>query len=322
VAKSVKLIKEAAKGGAGLVAFPETFIPAYPEWVWRLSAWDGPSGALYGRLLENSVVVPGDSTEALGRAARQAGVYVSMGVNERDAQGSTIYNTQLCFGPDGELLGKHRKLMPTGGERLVWGMGDGSTLDVYDTPFGRLGGLICWENYMPLARAAMYAKGIDVWVACTWDDDPVWVSTLQHIAKEGRVHVIGVNSVIRATDIPHDVPGYDEVWAGDDSWLSRGRSAIVGPRGDILAGPLVEQEGILYAEIDAAAARSSRHQFDAVGHYARPDVFRLTVNTEPRSAMEEARVDPNGQPAHEAAPAKRPAARRPAARPGRGRTGS
>ena len=219
VAKSVKLIKEAAKNGAGLIAFPETFIPTYPEWVWRLSPWDGPSGPLYGRLLENSVVVPSDTTDTLGRAARQAKAYVSMGVNEREANGSTIYNTQLYFAADGELIGRHRKLMPTGGERLVWGYGDGSTLEVYDTPFGRLGGLISWENYMPLARAAMYAKGIDVWVASTWDDDPTWVATLQHIAKEGRVHVIGVNSVIRATDVPKDVPGYDEVWKGDDSWM-------------------------------------------------------------------------------------------------------
>jgi nitrilase len=277
VSKVARLIQEAARNGAGLVAFPETFVPTYPEWVWRLPPWDGPTRVLYERLLDQSVVVPGPATEAIGAAARKAKTYVSVGVNEREPHGSTLYNTQLYFGPDGSLLGKHRKLMPTGGERLVWGMGDASTLSLFDTPFGRLGGLICWENYMPLARVAMYGAGIDVWVAATWDDDPVWVSTLQHIAKEGRVHVLGVNTVMRASDVPSTVPGYDEVWAGDDDWMSRGRSAIVGPRGEILAGPLVEEEGILYADLDLAYARSVRVEFDAVGHYSRPDVFQLTV---------------------------------------------
>jgi len=198
-------------------------------------------------------------------------------VNEREPHGSTLYNAQLYFGSDGSLLGKHRKLVPTGGERLVWGMGDASTLSVFDTPFGRLGGLICWENYMPLARVAMYAAGIDVWIAATWDDDPVWVSTLQHIAKEGRVYVLGPNTVIRASDVPTSVPGYEEVWAGDEDWMSRGRSVIVGPRGEILAGPLLEEEGILYADLDLAYARSVRVEFDAVGHFSRPDVFQLSV---------------------------------------------
>jgi uncharacterized protein (TIGR03086 family) len=168
--------------------------------------------------------------------------------------------------------------MATGGERLVWAGGDASTLEVYETPFGRIGGLICWENYMPLARAAMYAAGIDVWIAPTWDDDPVWVATLQHIAKEGRVFVLGVNTVIRASDVPHDVPGYKEVWAHDDGWMTRGRSAIVDPHGEILAGPLVDEEGILTAEIDVAQARAARMEFDPVGHYSRPDVFDLRVN--------------------------------------------
>jgi nitrilase len=281
LAKVGLLIQEAARNGAGLIAFPETFVPTYPEWVWRLAPWDGPTRALYGRLLDQSVVVPGPATEAIGAAARRAKAYVSIGVNEREPQGSTLYNAQLYFGPDGSLLGKHRKLIPTGGERLVWGMGDASTLSVFDTPFGRLGGLICWENYMPLARVAMYTAGIDVWVAATWDDDPVWVSTLQHIAKEGRVHVLGVNSVMRATDVPSTVPGYEEVWAGDDEWMSRGRSAIVGPRGEILAGPLVEEEGILYADLDVGYARSVRVEFDAVGHYSRPDVFQLSVHGGP-----------------------------------------
>ena len=282
VEKSVALIKEAAAAGAGLIVFPETFIPTYPDWVWRVPAWEGASGELYARLLENAVEIPGPVTEVLGRAAKQAKAYVSMGVNEREAAGGTIYNTQITFGPDGKVLGKHRKLMPTGGERLVWGMGDGSTLEVFDTPFGRLGGLTCWENYMPLARYAMYAKGVDVYVAPTWDNSDMWVATLRHIAKEGRLYVIGVAPLLRGSDVPDDVPGRNEVWGGEDDWMSRGFSTIVAPGGDILAGPLVEKEGILYAELDPATARSSRHQFDPVGHYSRPDVFRLVVDESAR----------------------------------------
>ncbi len=281
VEKSCRLIDEAAANGAGLIVFPETFIPTYPDWVWRAPAWDGASQPLFARLLENSVEVPSPATDAIGKAAKGAKAYVSMGVNEREPNGSTLYNTQVTFGPDGRIIGKHRKLMPTGGERLVWGMGDGSTLEVYETPFGRLGGLICWENYMPLARYAMYAKGVDIWAAPTWDQGDTWVATLRHIAKEGRVYVIGVTSVLRGSDIPDDVPGR-ELWGGEDDWMNKGYSCIVAPNGEVLAGPLVEEEGILYAEVDAAAARASRHEFDPVGHYSRPDVFRLQVDTEPK----------------------------------------
>jgi nitrilase len=282
VEKSARLIKEAAGEGAGLIVFPETFIPTYPDWVWRAPAWDGPSADLYALLLENAVEIPGPVTETLGKAAKQAKAFVSMGVNEREPGGGTIYNTQVTFGPDGNVLGKHRKLMPTGGERLVWGMGDGSMLQVYDTPFGRLGGLICWENYMPLARYSMYAKGVDVYVAPTWDNSDMWVATLRHIAKEGRLYVIGVAPLLRGSDVPDDVPGKAELWGGDDDWMSRGFSTIVAPGGEVLAGPLTEEEGILYAEIDPAKARASRHQFDPVGHYSRPDVFRLVVDESPK----------------------------------------
>ncbi len=278
VEKTCKLIVEAGNDGAGLVVFPETFIPTYPDWVWRAPAWDGPFSDLYRRLLENAVEVPGPATDAIGKAARQAKAHVSVGVNERDRNGGTIYNTQVTFGPDGKVLGKHRKLMPTGGERLVWGMGDGSTLMVYETPFGRLGGLTCWENYMPLARYAMYAKGVDVWVAPTWDQGDVWVATLRHIAKEGRVFVIGVAPLLRGSDVPEDVPGSGELWGGEDDWMNKGYSCIVSPEGELLAGPLVEEEGILYAELDTAQARASRYEFDPVGHYSRPDVFRLLVD--------------------------------------------
>jgi nitrilase len=276
VDKAVALIAEAAANGARLIVFSEAFVPTYPDWVWRVPPW---SDGWYGRLLANSVALPSPASDALARAARAAGAYVSIGVNERDPDGATLFNTQVYFGPDGSLIGKHRKLMPTGGERLVWGMGDGSTLSVFATPFGRLGGLTCWENYMPLARYAMYAQHIDIWCAPTWDNSDVWVPTLRHIAKEGRVYVVGVAPLLRGSDVPADLPGRDDIYGGDEDWMSRGFSTIVAPDGGILAGPLLEEEGILYAELDAATARESRVQFDPVGHYARPDVFHLVVDS-------------------------------------------
>jgi nitrilase len=286
VDKACTLIDKAASEGAGLIVFPETFVPAYPDWVWRTRPWSDGAAEWYARLFDQSVVVPGPVTDSLGEAARAAKAYVSIGVNERDAHGSTLYNTQLYFGPDGAFLGKHRKLMPTGGERLVWGMGDGSTLLVLDTPFGRLGGLTCWENYMPLARAAMYAQGIEIYCAPTWDNSDVWPLSMRHIAKEGRCFVIGVNFCMRASDVPADIPGRDEIYAGADDWMSRGNSIIVDPDGQVLAGPLVEEEGILVAELDVAKAHASRRQFDAVGHYNRPDVFQLRVDTRAKHAAD------------------------------------
>jgi nitrilase len=274
IEKMGRLAKEAAGNGAALAVFPEAFVPTYPDWVWRTTPW--ADDAWYARFADQSVEVPGPACDAIGAIAAELGIYLAAGVNER-ARG-TIYNTLLYFGPDGALLAKHRKLMPTGGERLVWGQGDGSTLSVIDTPFGRVGGLICWENYMPLARAAMYEQGVDVWLAPTWDNSDVWVPSMQHIAKEGRCYVVGVNTCLRGSDVPADLPGRDDLYGGDDDWMSRGNTVIVDPRGHVLAGPLTEQEGILYAEIDLDTVRSSRREFDVVGHYARADVFQLRVN--------------------------------------------
>jgi nitrilase len=285
VARCCDLVAEAAARGAELIVFPEAFVPAYPDWVWRTPVWSPTAGGCYARLYDQSVVVPGPETDRIGAAARRAGAHVAVGVNERDAHGGTLYNTLLYFGPDGAVLARHRKLMPTGGERTVWGSGDGSGLQVLDTPFGRLGGLLCWENYMPLARAALYAQGIDIWLAPTWDTSDVWPSTLRHIAKEGRVHVIGVAPLLRGSDVPADVPGRDALYGGDDDWLSRGLSTIVAPDGTVLAGPLVEEEGILTAHLDPAAGRLARQQFDPVGHYGRPDVFQLTVDTRARAQV-------------------------------------
>ncbi len=271
--KACALVKEAADHGAELVVFPESFIPTYPDWVWRAPAW-GDSEFL-DRLYANSVQVPGPVVDQLGQAAADAGAYVVMGVNEID--GGTLYNTLLYVGPDGRLLQRHRKLMPTGGERTVWGMGDGSELGVVRTPFGAVGGLICWENYMPLARAAIYAQGCDVYVAPTWDNSDSWIATLRHIAKEGRLFVIGVAPLLRGSDVPDDLRG--ETYGGSDDWMSRGYTTIVAPGGDIIVGPVLDREEIVYADLDVEGTRAQRRMFDPVGHYSRPDVFTLHVDT-------------------------------------------
>jgi nitrilase len=277
--KACALIKEAGTAGASLIVFPETFIPTYPDWVWRLPAWSDDE--YVGRLRAESVTVPSPTTERLGQAAAEAGAYVAMGVNELD--GGTLYNTLLYFSPDGEIVGRHRKLMPTGGERSVWGMGDGSTLDVVKTPFGVIGGLICWENYMPLARAAMYAQGVEIYLAPTWDNSDGWIATLRHIAKEGRCYVISVSPLLRGSDVPEQLRG--ETYGDESDWMSRGYGTIVEPGGEIIAGPHLEVEEIVYAEIDPAKIATHRHIFDPVGHYARPDVFHLSVDTTRRTSV-------------------------------------
>jgi nitrilase len=265
--------KDAVANGAALVAFPEGFVPGYPDWVWRTTPW--ADGNWYARWADQAVDIPGPACNALGEIAREHAVYLMIPVNERD--GGTIYNTMLYFAPDGALLAKHRKLVATGGERLAWGMGDGSTLSVIDTPFGRVGGLICWENYMPLARAAMYEQGVDILLCPTWDNSDVWVASMRHIAKEGRCYVLGITSCLRATDVPSSLPGRYDIYGGDDDWMSRGNTVIVDPHGKVLAGPISETDGTLYADIDLDVIRRSRREFDVVGHYARPDVFRLDV---------------------------------------------
>ncbi|MDQ4097822.1 MAG: carbon-nitrogen hydrolase family protein [Actinomycetota bacterium] len=283
--KAVQLIERASAGGAGFVVFPEAFVPGYPEWVWRLRPWEDRATVLQGRLFDQSVIIGSRATEVIASAARQAAVYVSIGVNERGERSTAMFSTQLLFAPDGTLLARHRKMVPTGAERLVWSMGDGSGLEVLATPLGRLGCLTSWENYMPLARAALFAQGVDLYLAPTWDSSDVWPATLRHIAKEGRVYVVGVNSILRGSNIPEDVPFRADLYGGEDDWLALGNSAIVGPEGDVLAGPLVREEGIVYADIDIQDARTARHQFDPFGHYARPDILRLFVDTQARSPV-------------------------------------
>jgi nitrilase len=292
VEKAVDLLHRAAAQGAGIVVLPEAFIPGTPFWIDSRPIWDGDE-AWYARLVDQAVVVPGPLTDTLGAAARDTGTYLVIGVQEREPYGATIYNTTLYFGPDGSLLGKHRKLMPTGSERTIWGMGDGSTLPVIDTPYGRLSGLTCWENYMPLARFYLYSQGVDIWVAPTLAPADGWVATMRHIAREGRCYVVGVNPCLRADQIPADFPDRDKVWSVEQhgEWVEQGNSVIVDPSGEILAGPARHEETILYADLDPAKVRAERRAFDPVGHYHRPDIFRLTVDTRPRPSVVIAEVD-------------------------------
>ncbi len=281
VAKTCELIAEAAENDVRLVVFPEAFIPAYPDWVWRIPPGNHQMHAdLYGELLEQSVTIPSRATEQLCRAAKKAGVYVVVGLNERNAEASnaSLYNTLLYIDAEGNLLGKHQKLVPTAPERMVWAQGDGSTLEVYDTSFGKLGGLICWENYMPLARYALYAWGVQLYLAPTWDRGEPWLSTLRHIAKEGRVYVVGCSIALRKDDIPNRFEFKARYYTEVGEWINKGDSAIVGPDGEFIAGPLHKDQGILYAELDPRQMRGPKWNLDVAGHYARPDVFRLTVN--------------------------------------------
>ena len=277
LARVKALAGEAARKGARLVLFPEAFVSAYPRGL--------DFGAVVGartesgrddfrRYWDSSVEVPGAAVESLAETARLHAIYLVIGVVERD--GGTLYCTVLFFGPDGAYLGKHRKVMPTASERLVWGFGDGSTLPVFDTPLGRLGAVICWENYLPLLRATMYAKGIQIYCAPTADPRDSWLASMQHIAVEGRCFVLACNQFNRRRDFPDDYPAR---FPGDaDAVINRGGSCIVDPFGTFLAGPYLEGEAILTAEIDPAQVVRGKFDLDVVGHYARPDIFQLRVD--------------------------------------------
>jgi nitrilase len=290
MAKAVASLREAAQAGARLIVFPEAFIPGYPAWIWRLR----PGGdmalteKLHSLLRANAVDLSRDDLAPLREAARQEKVAVVCGVHERDADfgGGTLYNTAVVIGPDGAVLNRHRKLMPTNPERMVWGRGDASGLKAVDTPCGRVGVMICWESYMPLARYALYAQGLDVYVAPTYDSGDRWIATMQHIAREGGCWVAGGGCAFRAKDIPDSVPGKAELFTKPDEWVNPGDSVIVAPGGKIVAGPLHEEFGILYADIDTERIGMARRSLDVVGHYSRPDVFQLQVNTERRGPVE------------------------------------
>ncbi|HEY1326762.1 MAG TPA: carbon-nitrogen hydrolase family protein [Casimicrobiaceae bacterium] len=284
VEKSVRLLREAAAGGAKLVVFPEAFITGYPKGMSYglvVGARDPVGRDEFRRYLDAAIEVPGEETRRLGEAAAACGTYVVMGVIEREL--GTCYCTALFFGPDGALLAKHRKLMPTALERMIWGFGDGSTLSVVDTPYGRVGAVICWENYMPMLRMAMYAKNVALYCAPTADDRDTWLPTMRHVALEGRCFVLTACQFLRKRDYPEGV----RVQLGDspDAVLMRGGSAIVDPLGRVLAGPHFEGETILFADLDLDEIARGKFDFDVAGHYARPDVFQLLVNEAPARAV-------------------------------------
>jgi len=286
---AVEAIAEVAAAGAVLAVFPETFIPGYPAWIWDLRPGGDYelSSEIHARLLDNSIDLSTDGLGPVQEAAARNAVVVVCGIHERDGSFSraTLYNTLVTIGADGTVLNRHRKLVPTNPERMVWGQGDASGLRVIDTAFGRLGGLICWENYMPLARYALYAEGVQVYVASTWDSGDAWLATMRHIASEGRCWVIGSGCALRASDVPRSFPSADTVFPESDNWLNPGDSIIVAPTGQIVAGPLHEAHDILYADIDASESASLHRTLDVVGHYGRPDIFTLTVDRSPRNPI-------------------------------------
>jgi nitrilase len=284
LAKARDLAADAARRGARIVLFPEAFVSAYPngaDFGARLGSRTPEGRDEFRRYFDSSVDVPGPAVDFLGQVARDHAIYLVIGVIERDI--GTLYCTVLFFAPDGAYLGKHRKLMPTAVERLVWGFGDGSTLPVYDTPHGRLGAVICWENYMPLLRMAMYAKNIQIWCAPTADGRATWLPSMQHVALEGRCFVLSCNQFTRRRDFPAD---FNLAQGSDpDTVVATGGSCIVDPLGRVLAGPLRDGEGILTAELDRDEITRGKYDFDVAGHYARPDVFRLHVNEAPQPAV-------------------------------------
>jgi len=285
LAKVARDLDEAADAGARLLVFPETYVPGYPEWIWGLRPGNDYdlSSRIHAQLLDNSVDLEADGLAAVREAAARRQVHVMIGVHEREGRfgRATLYNTLVMIGPDGAILNRHRKLVPTNPERMVWGQGDASGLRVVDTAIGRLGGLICWENYMPLPRYVLYTEGVEVYVASTWDSGDTWVSTMRHIAAEGRCWVLGSGCSMHTDDIPESFPERATVYA-EPRWLNPGDSVVVAPGGEIVAGPLHEQHGILYAEVDPTRAPSSHRTLDVTGHYSRPDIFDLRVDRSPQ----------------------------------------
>ena len=280
IEKTVRLIGESAAKGARLILFPEAFIPAYPRGLsfgYVVGSRTEAGRRDWQRYYEESLEVPGPGTERIGAAAAEAKAYVVVGVTERDPSNRSLYCSILYFGPDGALLGTHRKLKPTGSERLIWAEGDGSTLTTVDTPYGRMGGLICWENYMPLARVAMYRKNVRLYMAPTADSREGWQATMRHIALEGRCFVFSCNQYVEKGMYPSDLE-YGHELEGFPEVMCPGGSSIVDPYGEYLAGPLYGEEGILTVEIELESALRAAMDFDPNGHYTRPDIFQLQID--------------------------------------------
>lgn len=279
--RAVEIIEEAASDGIECLVFSEAWLTGYPILVWNNLPENGFGGLsdIYRRMFENSVDLSKDDLKPVCDAAREHGVVVVMTINERESEmsASTLYNTMVIIDATGKILNVHRKVMPTNPERMVWGFGDARGINVVETAVGRVGGLLCWENYMPLARAAVYAQNVEIYCAPTAAEGDVWHSAMRLIGREGSCFVVGVAPTVEKSDIPKDLPSYAE-YAGDDGWVAGGDGIICGPMGDILAGPMPKEKGFLTADIDVGQVREARRAFDVVGHYSRPDIFQLSVN--------------------------------------------
>ena len=284
LARVESLAAKAAEQGAQLVLFPEAFVGGYPKGLdfgARVGSRTAKGRDDFRRYFDAAIEVPGPAVERLSSLAGDLNIYLVVGVIERD--GGTLYCTVLFWAPDGSYLGKHRKLMPTAAERLVWGFGDGSTLPVFDTPVGKMGAVICWENYMPLLRTYMYSQGIAIYCAPTADDRETWLATMRHVALEGRCFVLTACQYLTRADCPDE---YDAVQGNDPATvLMRGGSAIIDPLGKVLAGPHTKGETILMADLDPAEIVRGKYDFDVTGNYSRPDVFRLQVDKRPQSPV-------------------------------------
>lgn len=280
VDKACEAISEAGKRGTRLIVFPEAFISGYPDWVWLIPNSKGVAlNNLYVRLHKSALSVGDDSTEKLRKAAKAARINVVMGMNERNSEksGASLYNSLLFIDDEGEILGTHRKLIPTGGERLIHAQGNGSTLKSYDTSAGKIAGLICWENFMPLARTAIYETGAQILAAPTWDKSSNWLQTMQHIAREGGLFVVSTCMALKIDDIPDEFD-FKKLYPEGREWINTGNSCIISPKGQLLVGPLDSEEGILYAEINMNEIIEAKRSLDVVGHYSRPDVFNFSIN--------------------------------------------
>ena len=289
IKKAVQLIEQAVSAGAELVIFPEAYLSGYPAWIWRLRPggdW-GASEELHSRLLDSSVDIDAGDLKPLCDVAKNNKITIVCGLNERDGvlSKATLYNTVVIIGTEGNILNRHRKLMPTNPERMVWGFGDGSGLNVVDTPAGRVGTLLCWENYMPLARYTLYSQGVEIYVAPTYDSGDEWLGTMKHIAREGRCWVICSGVALTNSDIPDDFPDRETLYPASEEWINPGDSAVIAPGGEIVAGPMRQKKGILFAEVDSKSVGISKRDLDVAGHYSRPDIFTLSVDAQPQSPI-------------------------------------
>lgn len=297
IEKAVNMIDEVGSQGAELVVFPEAFIPGYPAWIWRLAPgtdWQA-SEDLHSRLLHHSIDMGGDDLAPIQAAAARNRLTVVLGMNERDSSYSrtTLYNSVVTISWEGRIVNRHRKLMPTNPERMVWGLGDATGLNVVDTPVGRVGSLICWENYMPLARYALYAQGVEIYVAPTYDSGQGWIGSMQHIAREGRCWVLCCGVALERTDLPSVFPDVDRQYPPGEAWINPGDSLVVAPGGDIVCGPVNKEKKIILVDIDVGKCATAKRVLDVAGHYARPDIFTCVVN---RQSQQPAVFVDDGEP--------------------------